>query len=49
MIHGYTLTCPRCAHKAPAAAFEPSCADECTCPKCGEDFIVEYDDEEEEE
>lgn len=34
MIHGYTIECPACGFTGDAGYFEPSCADECTCPKC---------------
>lgn len=47
MIRGYILECPRCCHEGPAAEFEPSCADECTCPKCGCEFEFGYPEDEE--
>lgn len=48
----WMITCPHCRHKADMEDFEPSCADECTCPKCGESFEVDLsvdDDDDDDE
>ena len=44
---GWWITC-ECGHCAHMDDFEPSCADECTCPKCGMFFQVDLslDDDE---
>jgi hypothetical protein len=43
------ITCPNCGHKAPLKDFEPSLADECSCPQCEEFFQVDLSDPEEDE
>ena len=45
------ITCPNptCGFQAKLMDFEPSCADECTCPKCEEFFQWEEPEDEEEE
>jgi hypothetical protein len=52
MILGYVITCPNCGYSGDSRTYEPSCADECECPKCHYAFTFEYpedDDEEEDE
>jgi hypothetical protein len=41
----WIITC-ECGHEAPMDDFGPSCADECTCPKCGASFQVDLSDPE---
>lgn len=48
-LSGWIVICPQCEHKADAEDFDPSCADECTCPKCSAHFLFEYPYEEDEE
>ncbi|QDV78054.1 hypothetical protein [Botrimarina mediterranea] len=48
-LDAYTITCGHCGHEDKGAAFEPSMADECFCPACGEMFICDTDDEDEED
>jgi hypothetical protein len=45
------LTCPnsRCQFQGSLKEFEPSSADECTCPRCGEFFEWEEPDDETED
>lgn len=43
------ITCPECGHKAPLDDYEPSCADECSCPKCEAFFQVDLSGDEEDE
>ncbi len=42
-----TLTCPYCGAIAPIEGFQVSCADECFCPACNREFLLEHDDEDE--
>lgn len=47
-LKGWLITCPnpKCGHKAVADDFDPSLADEMECPKCGENFIFEWPEDE---
>jgi hypothetical protein len=51
-VMGWIITC-ECGYEAPMDDFDPSCADECHCPKCGMCFIPDLtsddDDDDEEE
>lgn len=35
------VICPNCGYASHAEQFEMSLSDECFCPKCGVEFIVE--------
>lgn len=48
-LYAYVLTCPHCGYTANGKAFDPSCADECFCPECGEKFYYEDSDDEDAE
>ena len=43
------VTCPCCYYHGRDDEFEISTSSEAFCPKCGEEFLVDTDDEEEEE
>jgi hypothetical protein len=49
----WSITCPNpeCGFKGTLEQYGPSCADECTCPYCGEFFQWEepYDGDDEDE
>lgn len=40
---GWVITCPNpaCGFRDPIQSFSPSLADECWCPICGEAFVFE--------
>lgn len=40
----YIIGCPECDYKGPLKSYAPSCADECTCPKCECFFTIQWDD-----
>ena len=43
-------TCPKCGfHGSCENYFDMSCADECFCPECDEEFTLEYEDNEDDE
>ena len=44
-MSGLIVTCPRCGYRADAEEFDISLSDECSCPKCGEYFLIESEDE----
>lgn len=44
----YDITCPSCALVATDKQFDMSLSDECFCPKCGCDFILELEDDDDE-
>jgi hypothetical protein len=45
----WIITCPECPYTGPLDSYEPSCADECTCPKCGCSFEFEAPADEDDE
>ncbi len=49
MPDAYKLTCPYCGFQGGETEFGMSLADECFCPKCGEDFLLGHDDDEDDE
>lgn len=42
---GMTITCPNCRDVGDEIFFRMSCADECFCPRCGIEFMLEEDDD----
>lgn len=53
MSPAWIITCPRCGHVGDDETFEMSLSDECFCPECDQEFILDThdpdDDDEEEE
>lgn len=45
----WMITCPECSHEAPLKDFEPSCADECSCPECDAFFQIDLSMEDEDD
>lgn len=39
----WIIHCPACPNRSPLESYEPSCADECICPRCGESFTIDWD------
>lgn len=39
------VTCPNCGHTGDEEEFEISLADECFCPKCEAEFLVEQEED----
>ena len=50
-MSGITIMCPntKCGHKGPPEDFDMSLAAECFCPACGCQFIVDFDDVDDDE
>lgn len=48
-LSSWTFSCPACGYRDSGDKFDPSLADECVCPACGERFNFESTDEDDED